>query len=364
VKAVDILLVGDLRSAHIRRLATAMVDRGFGVEIATIEGEPIAGAVVHHLATSRRVRPLAYLLAIPRLMRIVRTRRPGVVNAHYLSSFGLMTAIAIGLSGMRHRTALIQTAWGTDLLVTAQQSRVRRVLAAFALRRAAAMTGDSRDVLAIANRLAPRTPAHRFVFGPDAALLASDEPPAQVVVSIRRLDPDTRVDLVVDAFREAARVHPAHLAGWKLIVAGEGSAAGAVQAAANNDPSVQIVGHLHSGALRELLATARVAVSVPVSDATSASLLEALAAGMNLVVNDLPANREWVDVATAEIVSRDPSVTELADAIARAADRPIARAVARARVRDISWESQVAGLEELYEAVASSLAPTSRWRVG
>jgi glycosyltransferase involved in cell wall biosynthesis len=352
MKAFDVLLVGDASSTHLRRLATALVNRGIGVEVATMTGEPIAGSVVHHLSDRRRAGPLSYLLAIPRLVRILRTRRPRVVNAHYLSSFGLMSAIAIGLSGARARTALVQTVWGTDLLVTAQQSRFRRLLAEFALRRAAAITGDSRDVLAAAIRLAPRTPAHRFVFGPEASLLARDEPSRQVILSIRRLDPDTRVDVVVEAFLEAVRAHREQMAGWRLIVAGEGSAAGVVLARAKGDPSVEIVGQLQHSALRELLATARVAVSVPVSDATSASLLEALAAGLIVVVNDLPANREWVDAAIAEIVSRDPTVTELADAIARAAVRPLARAVARDRVRESTWEAQVANLEGLFSAVS------------
>lgn len=356
---VEVLLVGDLGSTHVHRLATTLVDRGVSVEIATLRGEPIAGAHTHRLSGDRGPTPIRYLIAIPRLMRILRSRRPRVVNAHYVSSFGLMSAIAIGLSGTRRRTSLIQTAWGTDLLVTARQSRFRRLLAEFALRRAAAITGDSRDVLAVASRLAPRIPVHRFVFGPPASLLAVDDAPRQVLLSIRRLDTDTRVDLVVAAFLEAVRSHPEQMEGWKLIVAGEGAASRHVRAAAHGDPSVEFVGQLRTAALQELLATARVAVSVPVSDATSASLLEALAVGLIVVVNDLPANREWVDAGIAEIVSRDPSVEELADAIARAAGRPIARARVRARVRDVTWEAEVTGLQDLYAAVSSDGKPRS-----
>jgi glycosyltransferase involved in cell wall biosynthesis/SAM-dependent methyltransferase len=351
-RTVEVLLVGDLGSVHIRRLATTLADRGVHLEIATFDGEAIAGIAVHRLGVSGRPKTLRYLLAIPQLMRIIRRRRPRIVNAHYLSSFGLISAIGIGLGGRAGRPALIQTAWGTDLLVTAQESSIRRLLAGFALRRAAAITGDSVDLLEIAAHLAPHTPTHRFVFGPPTALLSVDDPPKKIVISTRRLDSDTRVDLVVAAFLEAARSHAAPMEGWRLIVAGDGAASSLVRRTAIGAPSVELVGHLEDPALRDLLATAHVAVSVPVSDATSASLLEALAAGLTVVVNDLPANREWVDSTTAEIVPRNPSIAELADAIARAVARPIERSTARAAVRDVTWEAQVTGLQALYAAVS------------
>ncbi len=357
--SVDILLVGDLGSTHIRRLATTLGDRGVRVEVATFGGQPIAGIATHRLGGGGRPKALRYLVAIPRLRRIIRSRSPRLVHAHYLSSFGLISAIAIaiGLAPRRARPPLIQTAWGTDLLVTARRSSIRRSLARFALRRAAAITGDSRDLLDIATRLAPGTPTHRFVFGPPAALLTVDRAPRQVVVSTRRLDRDTRVDLVVSAFLEAGRSHPAPMNGWRLIVAGDGAASALVRKIANGVPSVEFVGQLEGVAVHDLLATARVAVSVPVSDATSASLLEALAAGLLLVVNDLPANREWVDPTTAEIVPPDPSVAELADAIARAVARPLSRSTARAAVRDVTWEAQVTGLQGLYAAVTAEAGP-------
>ena len=113
-----------------------------------------------------------------------------------------------------------------------------------------------------------------------------------------------------------------------------------------------------------MLAVARVAVSVPVSDASSASLLEALAAGLVMVVNDLPANHEWVDATTAEIVSRDPSVAELARAIARAVVRPLSRSNARLAVRHVTWEAEVTRLQRLYASLVRTGRPGLEERVG
>lgn len=350
--SADVLLVGDLASVHVRRLASTLADRGIRVHVATFDGQAIPRVGIHRLGARGRTKWLRYPLAVPSLTRVIRRTQPAIVHAHYVSSFGLMSALAVGFVRPSIRPLLIQTAWGTDLLVTARESIIRGLFARFALQRAAAVTGDSRDLLDAARRFAPHAPLHRFVFGPPSVLLAIDRVPSQIVVSTRRLDRDTRVDLVVAGFLEAERRHPQLMSGWRLVVAGDGRASNLVGQAAAGAPTVEVTGQLEQAALHELLADARVAVSVPVSDASSASLLEALAAGLVLVVNDLPANREWVDDSTAEIVPHDPPIQELADAIARAAARPLSRSKSRDAVRGVTWEAQVTDLLELYRALS------------
>ena len=57
---------------------------------------------------------------------------------------------------------------------------------------------------------------------------------------------------------------------------------------------VEFSGLLAPEALARAYRRSAVFVSVPVSDGTSVSLLEAMAAGCLPVLSDLPANREWV----------------------------------------------------------------------
>ena len=349
VNGPDVLVVADGASIHTRRLLRAIVERDVRVELASFETADISGVPEHGLGSMPPSADVRYLFGALALARVVRARRPRLMHAHYVSSYGVMSALASRLTGRRAR--LIQTAWGTDLLVTARRSRARSALATFALRTGDLATGDSADLERETRRRAPAVPFRRFVFGPPARLLASDEERAPIIVSARRLDPDMRVELIVRAFRHARRVAPGALAGWRLLVAGDGSDRDRVRDAAGGDNAVELAGRLEPDALHARLARARAQVSVPRTDATSAALLEGSALGLLPVVNDLQAAREWVDESIGEIVPRDPSVEELAAAIVRSAMREVPRERIRDRVREVTWEREVDGLVAAYRSL-------------
>lgn len=346
---IDVLLVADSQSVHTRRLTEGLVARGLLVAIAGFGGGHPAGAPLIRLGRLSDRHDIRYLLAIPRLARILSSVRPRIIHAHYVSSYGLLAAMARRVSQLD--VPLVQTAWGTDLLVTASRSQFRRWLSAIALRDARAVTGDSQELLEIAGQLSPDVPLHRFVFGPPTSLLHADRSSDKIVVSTRRLDPDMRVQLVIRAFRRARRRY-ASLSSWKLFVAGQGSDP-SPQMEAEGDPAVVMLGHINRLELERLLLRSRVIVSVPVSDATSASLLEGLAAGCRPVLNDLPANREWVPEGVGIFVERDPTEYSLAEAIAQAAFSPLDPSSSRALVEGVTFEEELGRLISLYELVSS-----------
>jgi glycosyltransferase involved in cell wall biosynthesis len=354
----SVLLVADGASIHTCRLATALAERGMRVHLAAFEGDPLPGVESHRLGSWPVATDQRYLLAIPRLARLIRRIRPDVINAHYLSSYGLLATVARRVADpARHSTILVQAVWGTDLLVTAKASRIRRALATLALRDADLVTADSSDLLAEAAALAPSTQRRRFIFGPPGGLIDRPRAEERVVVSTRRLDPDCRVRLVIAGFRAAAGMDPLAMNGWRLVIAGTGSEEASLRAQVGEDASIEFTGWIQPAAVHELLLRARANVSIPVSDATSAALLEAIAAGADPVVNDLAANREWVDPSIGHFVPRDPTTDEVGRAIL-AAVRFGGRATATREVmRAATWEVQVDGLVEAFKALLRGEGP-------
>jgi glycosyltransferase involved in cell wall biosynthesis len=350
VQRPDVLLVADGASRHIERLVVALVDAGLQVVVAGFERGWLNAVPFRRLGNLPPRADRRYFMAIPGLVRILRTLRPRIVHAHYLSSYGVLAAIARRLAFTTgDAPPLVQTVWGTDVLVTARTAG-RRQLARYALRAANIATGDSEELAAEVLKLAPNLPWHTFIFGPPADLLSAAGPSRRTTfISLRSLIPEMRVSLIAEAFALARQ--SGDLDGYRLAIAGDGPERTGISARFSREP-IELLGHVEPSALRSLLLSSHAVVSIPTSDGTSASLLEAMAAGAGAIVNSLPANLQWVTPETGEIVSRDPSVAELGAAIARMAGKRVDREAVRNSVRATRWERQVSGLIRVYERMS------------
>ncbi len=326
------LLVGDGTSVHVQRMAAGLTAAGVDAHVATLAPGAAGDAQTHTLwpAGTGRAR---YPAAIASLRSLVRRIAPDVVNGHYLTGYGALAAFA-------PQGTLVQTTWGSDLLRTAQRPPMRQ-LARWALRRASLITGDSDDLLAAAGALAPERPRHRFLFGPpDSAWASPARPRESVVVSVRNHEPLYRIERILEAWPLVTARLPHH----RLVVAGSGRLSEVLQRRAPD--GVRFTGSLPHDDIVRLLGTADVVVSIPRSDATSASVLEALASGCAVVASDIPANREWVDPDLLWPAAGTPS--DLADLIVRAAGRQGSLDPA------LSFERQVASLIDRVSSMSTT----------
>jgi glycosyltransferase involved in cell wall biosynthesis len=97
---------------------------------------------------------------------------------------------------------------------------------------------------------------------------------------------------------------------WKLVIAATGEETNNLKSMVehlNLKGNVEFVGWVDQEKNVEYYSKARLFVSIPESDATSISLLEAMAYGCIPVLSDLPANREWIDDGKNGIIVNSPS---------------------------------------------------------
>src|SRR5437870_13462232 len=86
--AMRIMLVADAESPHTRRWASALADEGHDVLLAGFGGPRRAGVAQLRLGHGHgRSR---YLRAVPKLRRVIAGFAPEVVNAHCVSSYGVV----------------------------------------------------------------------------------------------------------------------------------------------------------------------------------------------------------------------------------------------------------------------------------
>jgi glycosyltransferase involved in cell wall biosynthesis len=267
---------------------------------------------------------------------------------------------------------LVQTAWGSDILVTPRESglrgRLMRALVGWSLRRAALVTADSQDMLAAIRRYLPAASAARVeevLWGADTTRFVPGEPaPGFEIASPRNWEPNYRIDVVLAGFAAFALRCPQAQAVLHLLGGGPDAAALRAQAQALGVADrVRFTGRVDAATLAATLQRCRVAVSVPASDATSVSVLEAMACGLPVLASDLPANRQWLDTGLLLPATADAQAlaTALADALQRLFEDPaVAAAQGRrnlARVQaQASQQAQMDRMAALYRSLRPGVA--------
>lgn len=322
-----ILFFGDACSVHLQRWVAAMAARGFECLVATRSPQArlqaVPGARELHLLHPGSD-AAGWFAALPAVRRLAARLQPRWLHGHYVTSYGLWAAACRGVVA----APLVQTAWGSDILVTPRarglQGRLMRALVGWSLRRAALVTADSQDMLAEIRRYLPpgsTLPVEEVLWGVDTARFQPGAAaPGFEIASPRNWEPNYRIDTVLAGFAAFAARCPQ--AGAVLHLLGGGPQAAALRAQAQAlgvAGQVRFSGRVDAATLAATLQRCRVAVSVPASDATSVSVLEAMACALPVLASDLPANRQWLDPAMLLPATGDPPA--LAAALAAALQR-------------------------------------------
>jgi glycosyltransferase involved in cell wall biosynthesis len=312
---------------HTERWLGYFVQRGHEVHLITVQPEPLDGVTVHDLRSGIPFKPLHYAVGVPRLRRYLRRIDPDLFHVHFLQGYGYWSAFA------KFRPMAL-TVWGDDVYEAPQRSALRRWLSRLALTRADLVTGDSRDILAAVGELgADPAKLHEINWGVDfdrfrpisgAAFRRRWDiaPDAPVLISLRSFSrPYYNIERILAMLPALLEREPRAVA---VFAAYDGDAeplrerAEALGVAA----SLRFVGRIPHAELPEALAAADVYLSIPSLDATSVSLLEAMACGKAIVASALPSNAEWIeDGVNGHLIEAEDAEALLARSLELLGDR-------------------------------------------
>lgn len=232
---------------------------------------------------------------------------PIAVHAHQANSVGWHAARSV----KSKHVPFVLTLWGSDVLLLPSQSFLHKWMVSWTLGKADAWTADAKVLLEAAELLSPKVVQTELI--PVGIDRAKNKIPAvreKRILSCRLHKPLYRVDAIIRAFSLLPDVY----SNWILEVAAEGPETPAlIKLSEELDvvKRVEFTGMLSSDALISSYQRASIFVSVPESDGTSVSLLEAMYYGCLPVVSDLPANKEWItDQANGLMVKSMNSLME------------------------------------------------------
>lgn len=189
----------------------------------------------------------------------------------------------------------IATAWGSDVLVAPKRSFIFRYIVKKVLSNFDYFTCDA---YFMANEMQKLVDCEIDIkianFGVERVEI--DQTAKENIIYSNRLhNPLYRVDLIVDLFLKYLDNNPE--SDWKLVVAATGSETDSLKLKvekSNFSSRIDFVGWINSEQNLSWYKKAKLYISIPKSDGTSISLLEAMENGCIPIVSNLPANNEWI----------------------------------------------------------------------
>jgi glycosyltransferase involved in cell wall biosynthesis len=339
-RLLSLAFLADPNSIHTRRWVGWFAERGHRVTMLVPEGQAVDGGLPESIAvvpftpyTASRFHPLGAFRARRSIAGALRRIEPDILHAHYLTGHGWHAR----MSGFRPYAI---TVWGNDILITARATRRGRLYARWSLGPAGLVTGDSNELVRAAVAAGARADrTHLIQFGVDTARFSPGPDPAalrarlglvgrRVIFSPRSIAPLYRHDVVLDALAslpdDLSVVMTRHLAEESEVAALQRRAA---ELGLSN--RIVVVPKVAHDEMADIYRLADVVVSVPFTDGTPVTLLEALSTARPVVATDLPSVREWLgDLDPGSLVPVG-DVAATARALAAALDRP---AAARAEI--------------------------------
>jgi len=251
-----------------------------------------------HLKLSSRLKTVA------KIKNLIQEYAPSIIHIHQVNSYAYYSLLAARKSFVPK----ILTAWGSDILLSPKNSFLLKKMVQFNLRHADFFTSDSEFMAEEIRSLLPRRKLDILIANFGIEIIEKDLLKENIIYSNRLHKKLYQIESVINAFK--LFLENSIDKSWKLVIAATGEETNNLKSMVehlNLKGNVEFVGWVDQEKNVEYYSKARLFVSIPESDATSISLLEAMAYGCIPVLSDLPANREWIDDGKNGIIVNSPS---------------------------------------------------------
>ncbi|MFM1946292.1 MAG: hypothetical protein RL207_575 [Bacteroidota bacterium] len=231
------------------------------------------------------------------LRKIIKEEQPDIIHVHQANAYGFITALA-----NRGRRPLVVTTWGSDVLKLPHTSFLHRWMVQYILKSADAITADAQFMADAIYGLIGKVPVTVANFGVEIQSVEQGAQRRKIIYSNRMHESLYQIDQIISQLSDFLSKN----ADWRLHIAASGSQTEKLQQLAEEklpEGSFQFLGFQAGKDNQQNYLTSTIYVSVPTTDGTSISLLEALAYGCLPIVSDLPANREWIEDGVNGLIS-------------------------------------------------------------
>jgi glycosyltransferase involved in cell wall biosynthesis len=280
-----ILQVGP-NSVHLSTFISAIESDQNEIYLLSEESCDFSGIAENFVVSFRTFNPLKIIFNTWKIKKIIRSLQLDVVHIHQINRL----AFFVSLISKKLDIRTISTAWGSDVLLIPQKNILFHYMVKQTLNKSTVVTADSDDMIVAMKKMLPNKKYILLQYGIDPIKATKKE---NIIYSNRLHEPLYQIDKVISFFADFYL----HNQTWRLVIAGTGSESEKLKNLVKSlglESQISFVGWQQKEENRAWYAKSAIYISIPKSDGTSVSVLEAMSGGCIPVVSDLPVAHEWI----------------------------------------------------------------------
>lgn len=224
---------------------------------------------------------------IDKLKKAIQDFHPDIIHIHQANSFAFLTIRA----AKDLNIPIVTTLWGSDVLIMPKRNFLLRQMFKYIVEKSDYLTADAIVLKKEAEKYTKKKLQIEIAnYGID--FVETEIVKENLIYSNRLHKPLYRIDKIVRDFIKWKVAHPK----WQLLIGATGQETEKLKEITkiNKASDIEFCGWVEKMENIRNYARSKVYVSIPESDGTSMSLLEAMYYKCFPIVSDLPANREWI----------------------------------------------------------------------
>ena len=363
--SLHLCILGDAIQYHLRRWSQYFSHHGHKVDVVTFNPDqlPNFGEVHVHVVRKRWsgssliARALSAVSIAVGLRRYFREARPDIVHVFSATWYAILAMVL-------WRGPFLVTPLGSDVLIELDESRIKKMLVGYTLRRASRVHSDGHNVREVL--LALGVAPERIImatygvdvtrFCPDPATRRSD---TVTVISTRRLDPVHDVDTFIRAIPLILERCPE----TEFRIAGPGSELDRLRALARAlglANRVTFLGRIEESEMVRALQSADIYVATSLSESgLAASTAEAMACEIAVINTDTGDIRSWITDGESGVIVPSGRPDVIAARIIQLVENPALRHEFAAKTRQEivernNYHTQMRFMEQVYGSLVGS----------
>jgi len=227
------------------------------------------------------------LSSVGKIKKIVAEYNPSLVHIHQANSYAFISTMAL----KNYNVPKIITAWGSDILINPKKSFILKEMLKFSLKNVDIATSDSLFMASEMKSYSKYLDIEIVNFGIDIEDTMLEK--ENIIYSNRLHKSLYNIEKIIYSFNEFSKSNT----NWKLVIGAIGDDTDKLKSIVTKlelEDKVEFIGWVDSKINNQMYQKAKIYISIPSSDATAISLLEAISSNCICFVSNLPANCEHI----------------------------------------------------------------------